>query len=247
MIAVTVDEFGVWSAPRVTLSAAAAKLAGETEARSSGATVAEKLTLKLRGAKGGGCEGGGGVYPPSGGEIDEPIFIVVCGRLAARLDTHLVGAVDPDALFVADHGPYTRLLGLQPAATVLGKALSGAGGEGVPSRLGGEQAPVLLMGTVPDLPERPRVGEPSAPHPLAAPPLRRTEQHHGVLQEPDLLLDIGHLRSERRVEHDQLLRLEVLVRALLLNLPPCTLELFQGRFQGRHDGLFERDVDGPPR
>lgn len=66
MIAVTVDEFGVWSAPRVTLSAAAAKLAGETEARSSGATVAEKLTLKLRGAKGGGCEGGGGVYPPSG-------------------------------------------------------------------------------------------------------------------------------------------------------------------------------------
>lgn len=35
MIAETVDEFGVWSAPLVTLSAAAAKLAGETEARSS--------------------------------------------------------------------------------------------------------------------------------------------------------------------------------------------------------------------
>ena len=38
------------SAPCVTDSAAAAKLAGEMEARDSGATVAAKLTLKLRGA-----------------------------------------------------------------------------------------------------------------------------------------------------------------------------------------------------
>ena len=102
---------------------------------------------------------------------------------------------------------------------------------------------MLLMGTVPDLPERPRVGEPRAPHPLAAPPLRRTEQHHGVLQQPNLLLDVGHLRTECRVEHDQLLRLKVLMRALLFDLHPCTFELFQGR----HDDLFERDVDGPPR
>jgi hypothetical protein len=69
IIAETVVEFGAlpYIEDCVAASAAAPKPAGEIEARSASATATEKLTLKLRGGKGGGSAGGGSAGGSAGG------------------------------------------------------------------------------------------------------------------------------------------------------------------------------------